>query len=360
MKKTSIVCGLVGIAAILIAVAWRVVPAVDGQSRFLSHAMADETAAQPDTSRDPGAKSTTDAKLPRKIIPWIEVNAPYARVARWAHTRPDAILSRPNINYIDHCVEGLPYWSKITDTVIVLTKHKQVDTLYPELMRRKPSKMHIIGGLKTFVLGEDFANPQGWQTIARYAKRVVRITGSNVVVIGCETPLLPFHRGKASIDFDKLRESLSQLRDTGIQFWWHPIRILPNSPDFPTREQDTTRLVQTIHEVLPDSVFLTAYTSWHGFEKNRKSELTLRAKMIDLVGIDHIHDRLFPTPDGYWHYDGGVKKRCNTVAEAVDRLSQPNGGVIMDVFPGGLSWVQVAKEFSQAMSKTKGAEQSTP
>ncbi|GJM23698.1 MAG: hypothetical protein DHS20C16_01130 [Phycisphaerae bacterium] len=271
--------------------------------------------------------------------------------------RPDVNLTHPNIKYIDHCIEGLPHWAKITDTVIVLTKPERIATLYPELMRRKPSGLHIVGGLKTFMLKDDYADPAGWQAIARSAQRVVNITGNNVVVLGSETPLTPFHRGEATIDFDKLRKSLVPLRDTGIQFWWHPVRILSSSPKFPNREKESTRLVETILDVLPDSVFLTAYTSWHGYEQNRHGELSMRKKMIDLVGVDHIHDRIFPTPDGYWHYSGGKKKRCSTTAEAITQLNKPNGGVIMDIFPGGLSWVQVAKEFAEAMPNSAKSEQ---
>jgi len=269
--------------------------------------------------------------------------------------RSDVGLSYANITNLEHCIEGLPHWAKVTDTVIVLTKPAKINTLYPKLMQRKPAGLHIVGGLKTFILKDDYANPDGWRKIAAYAQQVVQITGSNVVVLGSETSLTPFHKGKTTIDYDKLRESLAPLRETGIQFWWHPVRILANSSAFPDREKETTRLVQTIIEVLPDSVFLTAYTSWHGSERNLRGEMTLRKKMIDLVGPDHIHDRIFATPDGYWHYARGTKKRCSTSAEAATQLATPNGGIIVDIYPGALSWVRIAKEFAQLMQPSPAA-----
>ncbi len=282
-----------------------------------------------------------------ELIPWVEINSPVSAITRWGRVRPDIEFRDPDLSYLEHCIDALPDWSTVADRVIVLTQPQHIDTLYPALQQRKPDGLRIIGGVKLYTgLKGDFANSSGWQSVADQASRIVAITGTNIVVLDGETLLTPFHTGSESIDFARLRESLVALKKTGVQFWWHPVRILANTPSVPDREQLTARLVATISEVLPDSVFLTAYTAWHGYEDNDHGEIDLRNKMIALVGRDRIHDRYFPTPDGYWYFRNSDRKRTNTTAETIAEINRREDGGVIDLYPGSEAWVAVAREFA--------------
>jgi hypothetical protein len=298
------------------------------------------------------------------IIPWMEANAPTFRVSRWAAWWPDAELSRPDISFLDHCLEGLAPWDTVTDTVILVTKPGKSRFFYTELMRRRPSDLHIIGGLKTHLLpgGEpkdkrpyDFADPPTWRRLAREAAQIAGITGTNVVVLDNETALKRYNQGEATIDYDKLRRSLAPLRETGVQFWWHPIRVHADTASFPDRHKHSVRLVKTIVDAVPDSVFLTAYTAWHGWERNRGGEVDLRRELIDLVGPRRVHDRLFVTSDGYWHWKDGRKRRCFTPEEA-HRAIPALPGKVIEIYPGAVNWVSVAREFARLNQQQRRGE----
>jgi len=306
------------------------------------------------------APDSTPAGPKPRVIPWLEVNVPQTALKRWY---PESARTRPSARLIDYCLEGLEHWAKVTDTVVVTTKPGKVAALYPELMRRKPPNLSIIGGLKTYILAgtapEDkrpynFTDPDGWRLIAEDSKKIVEITGSNVVVLENETSLGSYHNGRATIDCDKLAESLKVLRETGIEFWWNLPRILENTPQFPNRKHETARLVRTIAEALPNCVFLTGFTAWHGWERNRNGEVDRRKMMIELVGLDRMQERFLVTHDGYWHKPEGKKtRRCFTPQEAYGQMKELPG-TVFNIYPGGSSWVPTSKVYREKLERNPG------
>ena len=303
------------------------------------------------------APGSASADHKPNVIPWLEVNAPQTALKRWY---PEPARTRPSMTVIDYCIQGLEHWAKVTDTAVVSTKPGKVTALYPQLMRRKPAGISIVGGLKTYILegtapGDkrpyDFADPNGWRLIAEGAKKIVEITGNNVVVLENETSLGAYHNGRAAIDCDKLAKSLKVLRETGIEFWWNLPRILEDTQQFPNRKDDTSRLVRTIAEALPNCVFLTGFTAWHGWERNRNGEVDRRKMMIELVGLDRMQERLLVTHDGYWHKPEGTKtRRCFTPQEA-DRQMKELPGTVFNIYPGGASWEPTSKAYLEMVDR---------
>ncbi|MFQ5413728.1 MAG: hypothetical protein ACE5E6_04635 [Phycisphaerae bacterium] len=307
-----------------------------------------------DSNRRDGHPDGPEGRLP-KLVPWVEVNLPRSPVARWF---PEAGRTRPGATLLDFCVEALPHWAKVTDVVIVSTKPGQVRALYPELMRRKPDRLFIIGGLKTYTLPGttshddtpyDFADARGWRRIADEARAIVRITGTNVVVLENETTLTPFHKGDATIDYDKLTRALGALRETGIVFWWNLPTILENSRAFPNRQAETTRLLKVIADALPDSAFMAGFTMWRDWRRNAHGEVDRRREALAILGPKRMLERLIVTPDGYWHYSGGRKKRGFTATEALAARAGIVGDTV-NIYPGAAHWVDVAKQFEALLA----------
>ncbi|MCH8967150.1 MAG: hypothetical protein IID43_05690 [Planctomycetes bacterium] len=303
------------------------------------------------------SQNNSSQKSRAKILPWIEINIPQYTMEKWW---PIAARTRPRAKFIDYCIEGLEHWAQVTDTAIVTTKPGQIMALYPELMERKPKNLFIIGGLKTYIRPGtspedprpyDFADSAGWRRIAAEARKIVRITGTNVIVLENETALTPYHAGKQKIDYDKLAGSLGALRETGIQFWWNLPIILEDTPEFPDRQAQTTLFLRTVADALPDSVFIEGYTMWPDWEKNRKGEVDRRRRMIRLLGSQRIQERLIVNADGYWHYTD-FKKRSYTAAEGLEMMPKLSGNVV-NVYPGGNDWVEVAKQFEALLAAPK-------
>src|SRR3990170_5449599 len=89
--------------------------------------------AKPETSPTKPSAVKPDA-LSKKIIPWLEVNNPKAPIS-------DTVGR--HASQLDHCLEGLDHWSKVTGTAIVSTTVARAESLYPELMRSKPETLRI-------------------------------------------------------------------------------------------------------------------------------------------------------------------------------------------------------------------------
>jgi len=304
---------------------------------------APASTAETEGGENPRAGSET------KIVPWLEVNAPEAPLKRFF---PEQAKGRPPMSMIDYCLEGVEHWAKITDIVIVSTRPGKVTALYPELMRRKPPSLFIIGGLKTYILAGtspkdpkpyDFADPEGWRRIAEEGVRISRITGTDVILLDNEVALGAYHRGEATIDYDKLATSLEALRQTGLQFWWYLPLNFEDDPRFPTRKAETLRLVRTIADAVPRSIFSTGFTAWYEWERNLNGEVDHRQAMIDLVGLARIQERLFVTEDGWMTIWSGPK-RCHTPLEALALMRQLPGDVFI-VYPGGSRWVSTSKAY---------------
>lgn len=280
-----------------------------------------------------------------KIIPWIEINSPLTEVARWF---PVAGSTRPGVTMRDYCLEGLALWSKLpnVDTVIVSTAPDQVRDLYSYLMKHKPKRLRIVGGIKTYRLpggtpndprAYEFADMHGWQLIAAEARYIAKSTGVPAILLENETTLGRFHRGEATIDYGKLHVALSALDQTTIEFWWNLPRVLPNTEAFPDRALQTRRLVTAIAKTLPTSVFLGGDTMWHD------QYLPARKLMRRLVGPGLLQDRLLVTPDGYMRYPTHAR-RCFTPAEALAWIAKQPTDAEINVYPGGAFWVAVPRE----------------
>ncbi len=306
-----------------------------------------------------GAADHATKRLPT-IVPWLEVNVPRSPLGRYY---PEPARTRPGARLIDFCVEGLVEWAKITNIAIITTKPGQVDHLYPELMRRKPESMFIIGGLKTYTLpgassGDtrpyDFADAAGWRDIAAEALRISGITGTNVIVFENETALTPYHAGKATIDLARLRAALEPLRDTGLETWWNLPTILADSSKFPNRRRETARLVATIAEVLPNARFMAGSTMWPGWQKNAHTEVDRRRQLRSVLTTARMVERLIVAADGQWNYADGRRKRCYLPKEAVEMMPQLTGDTI-NVYPETVGWIEVARQLEALFAETPKA-----
>lgn len=293
----------------------------------------------------------------KKLVPWMEVNVAEQRVL---DAYPDLASGSGDQRLVrELAVEVMKAWSPLTDTMIISSKHGELQGVYPYLMNHKPGGMKLIGGLKTYVLpgtspGDprpyNFSDREGWRQIGEDAKEIARLTGQPICVLENETSLTPYQDGKTRIDYPWLIEALLPLRETGVQFWWNLPQILPDGPEFPKRQEETTKLVKAIATALPDSIFLTEYTGWIGWRQHPPGEAARRQAMIDAVGLARMSERLFVTNDGYWHYSLREKspRRNYTAEEAVVELSRLPGPVII-IYPDPYSWISVAKEMSQRL-----------
>lgn len=283
-----------------------------------------------------------DAKPATQIIPWMECNSPASFLDRWGWHRPDIEQPNPTPMYLEHCIDGLEYWQDVTDTAMVMTQPPYIDDVFPVI--REHTSMNIIGGVKVHSFVESALN---WQMVANSAERIVKHTGINKVILGCQTALTPFHGGDTLIDFDVLMESLTPLRETGIEFIWYPVAILPDWDGVPDLESRTSELVDVIASKVPNSTFVTSYNAWH---QDRRQEQ--REQMIELVGADRTLDHLLTAVDGQWRYSDEPPRRIRTVQETITRIKAGFGDVrVCDVHPDPQSWVAVAREFAEAWGR---------
>ena len=297
--------------------------------------------------------STTTALVrqsiaPHPFIPWVEINSPRMKLSQ---VNPDADRKHGQISLRDHCITGLKRWSKITDKAIVTTRPGKVETLYPDLMQHKPKQLEIIGGLKTYILPGaspsdkrryDFTDKTGWKRIVKEAKRIVQITGTNVIVLENETALKPFHQGKFKIDFDRLRHSLAPLKESGIEFWWWWPAVLNNTSDFPDREKQTAQLTSAVADAVPNSIFIGSYHAWQSRQRD-PNNLRRRQTMIDILGPARLHEILYVQPDGFVHYSNFKKKQCYR-AEEVQPFLDEHPKVKYILYPGVRNWVAIAEK----------------
>ncbi len=311
-------------------------------------------------ARDHGDPSLDDATGGRTVAIWVEVNSPQSPLAK---VFPVPARTRPDMRVRDYCLEALGLWSQvqIIDTVIISTRPGNVEVLYPFLMERAPDRLRIIGGLKTYILPGatpkdrrpyDYADPAGWQRLTEEAMKIVQFTGERAVLLESETALTPFHSGEAVIAYDRLRDSLRPLHDTGITaLWWYPA-VLASVPKAPRRQFQTTRLVQTVAHAVPRSVFIVAYGNRHDWRLTA-DEPERRKQMTGLVGPRHLWDILYVTMDGYVHYGKTKRKRCYTPAEALNEItSRPGNDFVL--YPCAPEWVQIGKALLGLMPRRPG------
>ena len=252
-------------------------------------------------------------------IVWLEVPAPRAA---------DITLA----------VEALEIWD--TETAIVTTRIEYVTNLYDGLRDRTPPGMQIVGGLKTFPVLPTYSDPAGWEAIAAACLRVAELTGTPICLLDNETALATYHRGEVTIDYVELATSLEPLAATGLLIWWYQPELLDDDPRFPGRYQHTKRLVATVAEAVPRSVFSMGFAAWNDWWANRRGEVDRRLATIALVGADRVQDRLFVTDDGLF---GRSNKRCHTPAEARELSQRLIGPIIY--YPGHGDWLSTGRAY---------------
>jgi len=268
-----------------------------------------------------------------------------------SEVHPEIAAGRQEMALREYALEGLQVWGRVTNTAILTTMPGQSKHLYPWLMERKPKDMHLIGGLKTYILPGarendsrpyDFADRSGWKEIADEAKEIVKATGVNIVLLENETALERFHTGNSTIDFERLRTSLGVLKETGIQFWWYFPTILSNSERVADREVRTEKFVRVVAEAMPGACFLPGFTSWKNWEKDA-AEVARRERMIAIVGMNRFREQLLVRTEGFIAY-GTKKKPVYTPREALDVVSKLTGEQFI-VYPGARQWVSLGEEF---------------
>ncbi len=301
-----------------------------------------------DAESQPAVVTLTVHKL---LIPWMEVNSPRSEASLLFTAEQGA---EPGMTRLDYCLAGLDSWSKVTDTVIITTQPSQIEHLYPELMRRKPPHVRVIGGIKTASLlgiaagdtpSDYFASSDAWRSIALSVQEVARLTGVNTVVLENETALGPWVHGEASIDLHTLEASLAPLADTNtLTWWWLPWVMSNNAEEFPDRQAQSIEFVSTVERAVPRGTFLAEYAAWYGW-RSWNGVIQRRSIMAELVGDARLQDGLFVTPNGYVQLPDGPK-RAYTSIEALNEIPTLPGNMVR-IYPGGANWVLVADEFAQ-------------
>ncbi len=283
------------------------------------------------------------------FIPWVEINNPKMKLSK---VNPDLDRRQGEDTLRDHNLRGLKLWGQVCDKVIVTTRPGKVESLYPDLMKNKPRHLQIIGGLKTYILPGasssdkrryDFAHAHTWKDIVDQARRIVQITGTNIVVLENETALKPFHQGKSKIDFDQLRLAMAPLKESGIQFWWWWPAVLNNTSKFSNRQLQTAQLTSVISKAVPNSIFIGAYHAWH-HGLSDKSNLKRRQSMVDITTESRLHEILYVQPDGFVHYSLIKKKQCYKPGD-ISSLSEQHPDETYILYPGVANWVMMAELF---------------
>lgn len=298
-------------------------------------------------------EATVVLEVAKPFLPWAEFNyGPNHLAVDVGYGMAQG--SEPGWTLLDYYAAGLEVWARVSPAVIITASRRRIENrdLYGLLNERKPPLVRIIGGFKTsdYIPGTvpfdrdsyDFADPAAWQLMAQHARVLVSETGTNVVVLENETATEPYHYDGAEIDYERSTESLVALAETGIEFWWFLPRILADTPEFPNRQQETTRFVTAIIDALPQSKFLTTYTGASGWQGRDFIERH-RDAMIDLVGLSRMNELLYVTSDGFY---GGRYYYTPREAAAEMVLTSSEAGLNI-VYPGAANWVVVGQELAQ-------------
>ncbi len=305
-----------------------------------------------DNEQKHGVEPSSRLSLPDidcKLIPWVEVNAPLANALKLVS---GTIGATPDNTTREICVKGLTDWSKVTDTVIVTSRVGQSRHLYPYLEEHKPDCMHIVGGVKTSIIpggGKvskqpyDYADAASWRKIADECKYIASVTQTNVVVLENEGALWRFHCGEATIDFDKLYDSLEPLRESGLTVWFYLPDILNDTKNMPNREASTTRLVRTLKRSLPDSYFFAmavSHRSWRD-KPDRRRRLTILKKMAK----GDIYPMMYVKTKGFYLTPSGSRKYCYTSRMAIEELGKLDFRAAI-IYPGFGEWIPIGQQMA--------------
>jgi len=304
---------------------------------------------------DTSQKATCTIIVNRRIIPWVEINAPTGLADEY---HPGARGSEPDQTLREFCVEGLRHWAKVTDTVIVTTQAYNVQHLYPYLKDNAPENLRIIGGFKPggllpgctktgtepydYTYLGSIEEGMGWAYLVDRAGYVASSTGNDIVMLENEGALWRYHFSERGVDIDleQLSARLGLFDQANIRVWTY----LPTILDEPGSElrAKTTTLVSTWVDSLHEPIVVGYDRGWIDWRESPR-KLANRNAMIALVGAESLYDDLLVTSDGYVHYPD-YQKRCYTPEEAIEEITTLPG-VNFIVYPGGNNWISVAEEF---------------
>jgi len=271
----------------------------------------------------PNANAVDGPALPPrpKIIPWVECNWPDAPVDKGDPS------SKP---ILDHVIEGLLIWQRVTDTAIVSIMPGQT-RLYHTLHSRVPG-MRIIPGLKTMTLLDRLDSESGWQAIANEVLAIAAATGERVVLLENEKAVYPFIRDKRALDTNRLRKALDRL-PKDMDYLWYP-SIFGKEAE----QKRGAEVCRAVEDALVSVRFLD-----QRFQGKRAvtdpariaADRLLRAiagrptlRMVYFYGPEH--------PIVWW--------RDDQIDEALGECSRaPGGSTEVVVYPGLKRWVDAAK-----------------
>ena len=237
---------------------------------------------------------------------------------------------------LEHCLKGLKPWGKHTEQAIVTTWSKYSDTVYGWL-RERTNLVH--GGFKTYdLLATTFDNPAEWAGVAEAAGVVAQLTGKNYVLLDNEVTLGEFFAGHAAVDFAKLTESLKPLAATGLSIYWYQPSIQPNTPEIKIREYLSMRLIETLAEAVPNSVFDSTPFAWSNWMDNERDAIGRWQRLCALIGADRVQQRLIVTDTGrYANRDCLVPRQARTLLTLLDNAT---------VYSGRDRWVPTAEAWN--------------
>jgi hypothetical protein len=241
-----------------------VAPAIGCQTTRNAAGQA-EPQQQPDKSAEPVI-----------LVPWIEVNT----------------LATKRIN---HAVEGLLIWQKVTDTAIVSTR-PDCAALYPELRRRLPG-MRIIPGIKTHDRLPRFDSVAGWKALAREVRAVCASSGENWVVFENEGAIKGYWRQEYDIDPGQLRKALKQLPDD-VNYIWYPGYML--TADSPETIRRAGLVADIVNEVCNARIVDLTFSSPSDVRRRARPSIQQRAAAIKKTLKRPEIPMLYCYGDRYW------------------------------------------------------------
>jgi hypothetical protein len=246
-------------------------------------------------------------KEPVVLVPWIEVNT----------------LAAARIN---HAVQGLLIWQKVTDTAIVSTR-PGCAALYPELRRRLPG-MRIIPGIKTHDRLPRFDSVAGWKALAREIRAVCASSGENWVVLENEGAIKGYWREEYDIDPDELRKALKQLPDD-VNYIWYPGFML-NADKAVTRERADV-VARIVNEVCNARIIDLTYSSPADIRRRGTKSVRQRIAEVEKLVKRPLIPMLYCYGDRYWPDE--------RIPEAI---SNTGGGWVI-LYSGIKHWIEAAQ-----------------
>lgn len=258
---------------------------------------------------------------------------------KWQQMTLIAWMEANHLADVDHCIEGLREWAKITNTAIVSTVPGLAGELYLTLPHAATRVGRIIPGLKTHpILGDDgWDNKERWAEVWREVGEIVAVTGSETVVFEHESAVKSVLAGPPW-DPAKFRECLEQSDlSKNLRILWRP---LITSSFGETGQLIGLEIGLIVKQACPNVVLIdgTSVTSpWAttaGITQRGSRLLRALASPDDPWPIAYFYG----PEKSYWQDEQIIHSTPNQ--PAVLDLVQ---GKILILYPGKARWVEAAK-----------------